>query len=227
MQSVFHPTTLLLFLVGFMPFISQNGYAQDISEPSMTLTFKGIKRTGPKSFEYSVYASNTGKISIALKAYSWGLNLADGWDKCGSFTHKFVSRDKKLDGIPIPKSAFMNAQLRGTTISATRGNETQIEPGQIICLATMTVEISESWPSCYNPFKMESKQANAQPTAIQLTQTPGKTQCILSCYLGNNFSTTYMLIGKEGKKMQGMLPVLEASMSPSPEAADAFKLNCK
>jgi hypothetical protein len=227
MHSFFRPALLLPFLIVIFSCLSTSGFAQESPDTSVLLTFKDIKRTGPKSFEYAVYASNTGKVKIALKAYSWGLNLADGCENCGTITHTFVSRDKKLDAIPLPKTAYINSQLRGTTNSAIKGTEPLIEPGQSICLATMKVEISGSWPSCYNPFISANKQAAVNWQAIQLTQTPGKTQCILNCYLGNNLSTIYMLTGREGKKFQGMLPVIEATMSPSPEAANAFKLNCK
>ena len=110
-------TALCLMLMSYA------GYSQ-----AVLITVTNMVQTGPSEFQYDVYATNTGTTDMALRGYSWGLNMAIGLNQSGFMTHSFVSRDASLSTIPAVSAgltatpAFPSASsathLRGTTVNA-------------------------------------------------------------------------------------------------------------
>lgn len=194
---------------------------------AVSMTIQNMVQLTPSSFEYEVYATNTGTTALALRSYSWGLNVTPGIINGGTITHSFVSRDASLAGFGAISTIFTSAtnHLRGTIGSnASSGLEVPLPLGVPLRIATMRVNNTVPFPINFNPF------LPASGTAMQLITATGKTQCILTCWvnyvaggtpLGLNYTISSPLNAASGTSLN----VLTGIMSPSPTGPTPFLLN--
>jgi len=193
---------------------SPNGTAGEIS-------IKNIVQTSPNTFEYEVYFTNTGTTSMALRGYSWGLNLTNGIENGGILTHSFVSRDtifNALSEVNVSYSTLTN-QLRATTTNAILGNEVWLDSGIAYRIATMRVATSaSSFPIDFNPFLPPLPLS-----PLQVVTSAGRTQCIISVVIGPG--AIYSLYGVNNQPRDFSLNVLTEAIDPLPTGALPFILN--
>ena len=98
--------------------MSWAGFSQTTS---VLMTFSNLVQTGPSTFEYDVYLTNTGTTGLKLRSYSWGLNPTANLSNGGTLTHSYLSRDASLASIPMQPASALSGQLRLTTTNSSSG----------------------------------------------------------------------------------------------------------
>lgn len=214
--------TLFLFLISVCSLIAftPGRLIAQSTDTSALMTVSDMKELSPHEFQYAVFLTNTGKVAIPLRGYSWGINLSKEMQGA-QLVQTYVSRDEGLNALPKPNVTFHNRQLKGTTTNAPPGAEYMLQPGKKICLATVRVLNHADWPSnCYNPFLPPAGKNPEGAGAMQVVSEGGKSQCLVSC-------AGYMIYANANGYTSNSVYGLRVDMQPAPDSEKAFKLNCK
>jgi len=218
MKSIF-PFVSRLFIAMFFVLLSPAVYSQT----SLLITISNLVQTAPNAFEYDAYVTNTGTTSVALRGYSWGLNLTPNFANGGIVTHTFIDRDSVFNNIPPVSSAVTLSlnHLRATTVIASMGNEVNLVAGVPYKIGRMNVGTTAAcWLNNFNPFL---------PTApflpIQAVTAAGRTQCVVTAIVTPP-GTSVAISGVGNPPSAGSLQAITTTLLPDPLGTSPFLLNC-
>jgi uncharacterized delta-60 repeat protein len=180
------------------------------SDTTLLFNVTSVVDTAPNEFEYDVYIINTGTTNLALRGYSFGLNLNPALANGGTLTHTYLanSRDSIFNALPTISASATGSHLRGTTTLSTVGSAVSLSTGVPYKLARMRVTSSAS--SFTGNSSTAFTNLGSGVEAIQLVNSTGKTQCSATVVVnpGGTPGTSFLVNGSANTPATGVINAL-------------------
>ncbi len=186
------------------------------SDTQVLMSVGNTAQVSPTIFEYDVFLTNTGTTTLALRGYSFGLNLNPTYVNGGTLTHTYVanSRDVAINTLPAVTPSVLDTHIKATTTNALLGSEITLASNTPYKLARMQVVNSGA-----NFLTSEDPFTNLTPgvDAIQVVPVSGKTQSSITAIVNPSGvpGTSFVINGIANQPSSGVISGLTAVVLPA------------